>query len=290
MHGKSKVLVTGSAGMLGTNLLRMLSFKDIVGFSSSELDVSNVSEVLEVLSRENPDIIIHTAAFTNVELCEDELDKAYSINAMGTQNLVNYCINKDILFVYISSTGIYGQEKRNRHYNEFDRVNPTTVHHKTKHAGEKIVSNHLNKYLIIRTGWLFGGDKEHQKNFVYKRYLEAKNATVIQSDTSQIGNPTSILNLIEQIEVLIKREQYGIFNCVNNADNVSRYDYVNKIVELFELGCHVKPVNRNSFKRKAAVSPNESAINYKLDLLNLNVMKSWDESLEEYIKYLRKEI
>ena len=222
-----------------------------------------------------------------MEDCEINIDKAYNVNTMGTQNLVNYCIGKDILFIYISSTGIYGTYK-NEEYNEFDRVSPTTIHHKSKYEAEKIIKNHLNKYLILRTGWLYGGDIKHNKNFVYKRFLEAKDKNVIYSDNSQIGNPTNVLNFVKQIEVLVENNIYGIFNCVNKAKNISRYDYVSKIVELFKIKCEVHIGPDSMFKRIAPVSHNESAINYKLDLLNLNVMKDWDDALCVYINELKE--
>lgn len=288
MSGK-KVLVTGSSGMLGTNLLRQLHY-EVVGYNSLTLDVTDFKMCTKILNYENPNIIIHTASYTNVEDCEINHDKAYKINVIGTQNLVNYCINKDILFIYISSTGVYGTLKQREPYNEFDEVNPTTIHHKSKYEAEEIVKNHLNKYLILRTGWLFGGDIKHNKNFVYKRYLEALDNKEIFGDNSQIGNPTYINDFIRQIEVLIELNQYGIFNCVNKAYNTSRYDYVSKIIELFELNCNVKIGTENLFKRVAPVSKNESALNYKLDLISKNIMPNWYDSLKKYIDILKKEV
>jgi dTDP-4-dehydrorhamnose reductase len=284
-----KVLVTGSNGMLGRNLVNLLPYK-IIGFDSSSLDITNPEKCNKVLENEKPNIIIHTAAYTNVEGCEINPDKAYFINTIGTQNLVNYCIDKDILFICISSTGIYGTHKIINPYNEFDEVNPTTIHHKSKYEAEKIVQNHLSKYLILRTGWLFGGDITHAKNFVYKRYLEAKENKIIYSDSSQIGNPTYIKDLIKQIEVLINKNQFGIFNCVNEANNISRYDYVQTIVELFEVNSKVEVASKDMFKGVASVSNNESALNYKLNLLGLNMMHDWKDSLSDYIIELKGKI
>ncbi len=286
MNGK-KVLVTGASGMLGSALIDHLDSKDTIGFGS-EFDITDsniVSKKLEILK---PDIIIHTAAFTDVEACEADVDKAYKINAIGTQNMVNYCIGKDVLFIYISSTGIYGRGK-NIPYTEFDNVTPTTIHHKSKYEGELIVQNHLSKYLILRTGWLYGGERTHAKNFVYKRYLEASNNDAIYSDNTQTGNPTYTVDLVQQIEFLIEKNQYGIFNCVNEAVNVSRYDYVKKIVDLFDVRCSVEIAPNGMFARVAPVSHNESAMNYKLNISGLNIMGNWEESLEKYIVKLRSE-
>lgn len=287
--GNMKVLVTGSNGMLGSSLVKSLSY-DVLGLTSKDLDITDFKKVNSLLEIEKPNIVIHTAAYTNVDDCEINPDKAYKINTIGTQNLVNYCINKDILFIYISSTGIYGTKKQNEPYNEFDEVNPTTIHHKSKYEAEKIVQNHLSKYLILRTGWLFGGDINHNKNFVYKRYLEVSENSEIYSDDSQIGNPTYIKDLVKQIEILIENKEYGIFNCVNTAHNISRYDYVKKIVEFFSIDCQVKQASINMFQRIALVSKNESAANYKLDLLEMNQMIDWDISLKNYIEKLKEEI
>ncbi len=287
MNGK-KVLVTGASGMLGSNLIITLNYKNVIGYGS-EFDITNSSLVYEKLNEIKPDIIIHTAAFTNVEECEVDIDKAYLINSIGTQNIVNYCINKDILFIYISSTGIYGTNKSDE-YTEFDKVEPTSIHHKSKYVAERNIQNHLHKYLILRTGWLYGGTKTHAKNFVYKRYLEAHNNDLIYSDDSQIGNPTFVGDLVKQIEVLINTNQYGVFNCVNEATQVTRYEYVKRIIELFEVNCKVQIASYNLFKRAAPVSQNESATNYKLNLLNLNTMGHWEISLEKYINQLSNEI
>jgi dTDP-4-dehydrorhamnose reductase len=286
---KVRVLVTGSDGMLGSNLVKLLPY-EVIGFNSVSLDVTDFKSVISILEIEQPNIIIHTAAYTNVEDCERNNDKAYKINTVGTQNLVNYCIDKNILFIFISSTGIYGNEKEKEPYNEFDEVNPTTIHHKSKYEAEKIVQNHLTKYLILRTGWLFGGDITHSKNFIYKRYLEASKNQVMYSDDSQIGNPTYIKDFVKQIEVLIENKQYGIFNCVNEANKISRYEYVKKIIEFFHSDCAVNIAPEGMFDRIAPVPKNESAVNYKLNLLNFNVMGIWDESLKKYIYELRKEI
>lgn len=281
-----KVLVTGANGMLGSNILKFMSYKDVVGYSHSELDITDHNVVQNILTSEKPDIIIHTAAFTNVEACEVEIDKAYLINTIGTQNLVNYALEHNVLFIYISSTGIYGKEQDTA-YTEFDSVHPTTVHHTSKYEAEKIVQNHLNRYLILRTGWLYGGDKTHEKNYVYKRYLDLKNSDVNYSVASQIGNPTYVKNLVKQIEVLISSKIYGLYNCVDHAENISRYHYVKKIGELFELKCEVKKAPEGMYTRVAPVSHNESAVNYKLNLLGLDVMQHWEVALSEYVEYLK---
>lgn len=287
MSGK-KILITGANGMLGSSLIIELRKKNVLSLNS-KCDITNFSMVANEINTIEPDIIIHTAAYTDVEACEINSDKAYAINTLGTQNLVNCCIDKNILFIYISSTGIYGNYKEHA-YNEFDYVKPTTIHHKSKYQAEKIIQNHLSKYLIIRTGWLYGGEIASSKNFVYKRFLESNDKKVIYSDDSQKGNPTYVVDLIQQISILIEKKQFGIFNCVNEACNVSRYDYVTSILDLFDVKCKVSIAPDGMYNRIANVSKNESAINYKLNLLGINVMDNWKDSLAKYIQKLKDEL
>jgi len=282
-----KILVTGAGGLLGSTILSL--YKDsynIVGYTKDDLDIVDYKKVQQIIYYENPDIIIHGAANTNAEECEVNNDIAYNINAIGTQNIVNAILfsNKKTILVYLSSTGIYGTGK-NSPYNEYDQVSPTTVHHKSKLEGEKVVQN-LNKYLIIRTGWLFGGGVEHEKSFVYKRYMEARNNSFIHSDNSQKGNPTYVENLASQIMFMLSAGVFGIFNCVDTGE-ATRYEYVKKIIELFGLDCKVKKGSKEMFNRIAPVSFNESAINYKLDLMGINFMKPWEESLGKYIEQIK---
>ncbi len=284
-----RVLITGSGGMVGNSLLSILSDSYTVVGLNSTVDITDSDIIHERLSLEKPSIIIHSAAYTDVDGCEENINKAYKVNTIGTHNFVNYCIGKNILFVYLSSTGVYGEGKKEA-YTEFDKVKPSTIHHKSKYEAEKIIQNHLSKYLILRTGWLYGGNKHHKRNFVYKRLLESYDNEIIYSDNSQLGNPTSINDLAAQLILLIERQQYGLFNCVNKARQISRFDYVKKIIELFDSKCSVQVGSTNMFKRRAPVSKNESAVNYKLELLGLNVMKEWDESLTEYIKQLQSEL
>jgi len=284
MIGK-KLLITGSEGMLGSFLLDYFHTYNSVGFGK-ELDITDSVKITTILNNEKPDIIIHTAANTDLEFTESNPDIAYKVNTLGTQNLVNYCLDKDILLVYISSTGVYGDHK-SEPYNELDDTFPTTIHHKSKFAAENIIRNHLNKFLILRTGWIYGGDISCAKNFVKKIIDESKMNKLILSDNSQIGCPTNIYDFAKQIEHLILEKQFGIFNCVCKAINISRCDYVSFILKFSENNSIVKVAPENYFKRVAPVSKNESAVNYKLELLNMNIMRNWKLALEDYMNEVK---
>lgn len=280
-----KVVVIGSDGMLGSLLVEHLPYRYIAGLGR-DVNITDAGEITDRLLLEKPDVIIHVAAYTDVDGCELDKDRAYKTNVLGTKYIADYCSEEGTLLVYLSSTGVYGENKHTR-YTEGDIPTPTTVHHKTKLEGEKIVKESVGNYLIIRTGWIYGGSGCNAKNFVLDRYREALKSRIIYSDNSQIGNPTYVKDLIKQIVILIDKGLYGVFNCVNNAKNISRYDYVSKIVELFDLNCSVLPAPKSFFKRVAPVSRNESADNLKLNELGINVMPNWDDSLSSYIEKYR---
>lgn len=280
----------GASGMLGAGLSESLK-GDIIGLSSDELDITDVSACEAVFDSYSPSVAINAAAYTDVEGCELNPDRAFQVNALGAKNVVDCCAERDIVLIHISSVGNYGSSRtiEDGAYVETDAIHPTTVHHLSKARGEEYVLNNLKRFFIVRTGWLFGGEINHKKNFVYRIYREALSKKTIKSNSSQIGNPTSIADLVEQIQVLLATENYGLYNCVNRG-RATRYEYVSAIVEGFGLSCIVKAAPKAEFKRLANVSDNESAINQRLDQLNKNVMGCWKAALKKYIEDLKTQI
>ncbi len=286
-----KILITGSDGMLGSQFASDLKNFFSIFTLPKGIDIRIENSLKDELQKINPDIIIHTAAYTDVDGCELDPNKAYQVNVVGTENIVKFCrlINENTKLIFISSTGIYGDNSINN-YSEDDTPQPTTIHHKNKLEAENIIRNNLHNFMILRVGWLYGGFIYHKNNFVYKRYLEAKNKKIIYSSTGQIGNPTNCQDVVRQTFHLIQNEVEGIFNCVNGGAGVSRHEYVEEIVKLFGLDCKIKMVDETFFQRAAPVSSNESAINKKLNSMGLNIMPFWKESLESYINEIKCDI
>jgi|TARA_Y100000310_G_scaffold246648_1_gene252039 dTDP-4-dehydrorhamnose reductase len=285
-----KVIVTGANGMLGSSIVKFFKNKyDVIGYDKKGLDVTDIGQIIEVINDEDPNIIIHTAANTDAEYCERNPEKAYLINTSGTENIIKSIAekNSDITMVFISSTGVYGNLKDSP-YIESDEVNPTSVHHKSKYFGEQSIYR-LRKYLIIRTGWLFGGRIENKKNFVYNRYLEAVKKDLIYSDFQQKGNPTYTKDLCDQIDYLLHAKLFGLFNAVG-IGVATRYEYVQEIISCFGLSCTIERVSHKNFQRVAPVPLNESAYNHKLELAGIDIMRPWKESLLEYISLIKEQI
>ncbi|MVN91197.1 SDR family oxidoreductase [Mucilaginibacter aquatilis] len=278
-----KIFLTGSSGILGTELLKIAEQNNhtILHFNSSNIDLSDFSQILDRVNNFKPDVIIHCAAMTNVDLCEDDHVAALKINVLGTQNLAIASTRNNAKIVYISSCGVYGNGKVTP-YNELDSTNPINYHHFTKLEGEKRIKEHSKDYLIVRTGWLFGGSKEHRKNFVEARRNEALKTAVLNSAIDKKGSPTYTLELANQIFFLLNKQYAGTFNIVNEG-SATRFDYVSEIIKLLGLNNEIKGVDSNLFPRKANMPDNESLENMNLNLHQINQMSDWRTALKSYI-------
>lgn len=278
-----KILLTGVTGILGTDLASQLQLADheVLGFNSTNINIGDYSDVKRKLIDYRPDIVIHSAAMTNVDLCEDDKALAVLTNVIGSQNLSRAANHVNAKIVYISSCGVYGNGK-SKPYNELDFPKPQTYHHFTKLEGELRVKEHNNNFLIIRPGWLFGGTLQHRKNFVEARRKEALTTNKLKSAIDKVGSPTYTLDLAKQLIKLISVDQGGTFNIVNEG-SASRFDYVSEIVNALELKTAVEPVNSNEFPRKANMPDNEVLENLNLNLNHLNAMRHWKDALKDYI-------
>lgn len=278
-----KVFLTGVSGILGTDICHqlMLANHDVLGFNSQNIALADYHDVEAKVNAFQPHVVIHCAAMTNVDLCEDDKETAYTINVTGTQNLAVATQHINAKLVYISSCGVYGNGKTTP-YTEQDATNPQTYHHITKLEGEKMVQKHNPNYIIIRPGWLFGGTITHKKNFVEARRKEALNTPLLRSAADKVGSPTYTADLARQIIHLLNQDVTGVYNAVNEGC-ASRFDYVSEIIKQLNLSTKVEPVNSNEFPRKANMPDNECLQNYNLSQKQYNQMRNWKEALHDYI-------
>ena len=285
------LLITGSGGMLGSAIVKLAKSKGckVRALTRDELKFGSLQNLKKLIREFSPDVVMHCAANTNVELCEKDPDTCYKDNTALTDLLVNATRTLDCSFVFISITGVYGENKSSP-YVEYDEPIPTTHHHRSKLLAENIVLSLHPKPLIIRTGWLFGGEVNNPKNFVVNRLKELVQSTgEMFSDNTQIGNPTWVNDVNRQIFVLLKHGWTGVFNCVNQGV-ASRFEYVSAIVKLSGQNIQVVPVDASQFKRVAKVSKNESALNNKLNIYELDIMPHWEDSLAGYLDSIESSV
>lgn len=201
-----KICLTGSSGLLGGAVLSACAEREwgCEALGRDLVDFRHPMGVQESLW--GYDVLIHAAANTNVEVCEVQPDECYADNTLLTEVLAAAAKKCGVRFVYISSTGVYGENKVEP-YNEYDQIWPTTHHHRSKQLGEKAALN-TGDSLVIRTGWLFGGAPENKKNFVARIIEEAKKSNgVIYSNSEQRGNPTYVNDIASCLLQLIGDNQ-----------------------------------------------------------------------------------
>jgi dTDP-4-dehydrorhamnose reductase len=278
-----KAVVTGASGILGTDIVKELKKHswEVLEFTSKNIVLDDIADVRAKILPFQPDVIIHSAAMTNVDLCEDDREAAIRINVLGTHNISLVAAQLQARVVYISSCGVYGNGKAEP-YNELDATKPLNYHHYTKLIGEQRITDHNYRYLILRAGWLFGGDKEQRKNFVEARRKEAATAQMMRSAGDKFGSPTYTVDLAQQLMVLLDADVFGIFNAVNTG-RASRFDYVAEIVQQLGLSTPVEMVDSNAFPRRANMPDNEVLDNMQLRLRGLNIMRDWKAALKSYI-------
>jgi dTDP-4-dehydrorhamnose reductase len=270
-------LITGGKGLLGSTFLKALG-TNASALTREDLSSEKSEHLLQVIAGHSPNFVINCAAHVNAEQAEQDIKPVYEANVELPYRLARACYEIGVPLVHFSSTGCYGSWKQTPYLDE-DLVKPTTAHHKSKVEGEEAIRAVTPQHLILRTGWLFGGTALHKKNFVWQRILEAFEQETLASDQTQRGCPTWTDDVVAQTCTLLSNNVRGTLNCVG-AGTASRYEYVTKIVELFEIPCKVIP--SGSFKRRAAVSPNEMALNNQMQLMKLDQMPHWVDSLSRY--------
>jgi dTDP-4-dehydrorhamnose reductase len=207
----------------------------------------------------------------------------YRDNVLLTEVLTGAARRRGIPMTFISSTGVYGSHKTTP-YAEFDEARPETHHHKSKLRAEQLVLSADWRNLVVRTGWLFGGNVDAPKNFVAKRILEARSssAAFLSSNHQQSGCPTFVDDLALRLLELISLRARGVFNAVNEG-SASRFEYVREIIGRAGIDIEIRPTTAAGFNRIAPVSDNEMALNWRASEFGLSPMRPWQLALASYL-------
>lgn len=268
-----KVLVTGANGMLGQDLVPILEDEgyEVIETDIHNLDITNSEQVEVVLNHENPDIVIHCAAYTNVDAAEENIEIATKINVTGTENIAKVCGKNDITMVYISTDYVFDGEKQEA-YLPNDKTKPQSIYGKTKLDGEKAVQKHCKKFYITRTSWLYG---HHGKNFV-ETMINLADKPEVKVVNDQIGCPTWTVELANGIAKLLEEQaNYGIYHICGSGET-SWYDFAKEIFKLSNLNVNLKPCSTEEFPRPAK-RPKHSTMD------NSGICRNWKAALKDYI-------
>jgi dTDP-4-dehydrorhamnose reductase len=321
----NKILITGSEGMLGKALMHSFKTDGIkaigadIKSNKNPLDITSAGNTAGFIKNTHPDIIIHTAAYTDVDGCEKTPEKAYAINAEGTKNIAQSAKNMGCFLIYISTDYVFDGKKTGP-YNEKDKPGPISVYGKSKLLGEEAIKDILDKYLIIRTSWLFG---ENGKNFVDTIIKQAESGKSLKVVDDQTGCPTYTQDLALAIKSLslrgprVKRggrsNPKSIFNLmianlslgihlgtphrgtpskvegppatlnITNSGSCSWYEFAKEILKLKGIkGIDITPVSSSEMPRPAQRPKMSVLDNSEYIKLFGKPLPSWQNALERY--------
>ncbi|MED3749345.1 dTDP-4-dehydrorhamnose reductase [Geobacillus stearothermophilus] len=275
-----KVVVTGAKGQLGTDLVDLLSDRgyEVYGYGREELDITDFAQVKQVITEIRPDVVIHAAAYTKVDLAESEPDQAFFINAYGTRNVAVASEAVGAKLVYISTDYVF-DGMANTPYNEFASTNPLSVYGKSKLAGEQFVRDLHLKFFIVRTSWVYG---KHGNNFVKTMLKLAQERDELMVVNDQVGCPTYTVDLANCILELIQTEKYGIYH-VSNSGHCSWYEFAKAIFEEAGIKVKINPCTTKDFPRPAPRPAYSVFEHMALNLNGFRGIRNWREALKEFM-------
>ena len=276
-----KIFITGANGQLGRELQKRLQGTDFRATDVQELDITDESAVASMIGDYKPDVVIHGAAWTQVDAAEEKQDLAWQVNAIGTQNIAKSCRQVGATMVYISTDYVF-DGTLGRAYCETDATNPLSIYGKSKLAGELLARQETEKLFILRTAWLYGDGP----NFVRTMLKLGQEREELQVVNDQYGCPTCTADLAEAVLRLIQTQSYGIYHTVNTGI-ATWYDFARKIFELSgNTKIKVTPVTTAEFFRPAP-RPAYSPMDTRLLKQALGWSpRPWEEALSDYIGQL----
>ena len=272
-----KIWIPGAEGHIGTALLDLLEGVEyqLLPTDIEEVDITKIDEVTQFVHVNRPDVVINCAGLTDVQECENNVDEAYRVNAIGVRNVALAANEVNAKVIQISTDDVFDKESRVP-YNEFDNVHPRTIYGKSKEAGEKILTQLLNRFVIIRSSWIYGIGRD----FVDEVLRNVGQGKTMEVPNNQYAAPTSAKELAKVIRYFIDNEEYGLYHVVCPG-SCSIYEFARTILEYSgkagELDLY--PVVIEDSAR-----PTYSVLdNMMLRLTGIEEPKDWKAALKEYL-------
>lgn len=313
-----KVFVTGVAGQLGHDVMNELNKRGYEGIGSDlvpeyagvqdgsavtkmtyvSMDITDKEAVENILLEIKPDVVVHCAAWTAVDLAEDDdkLEKVRAINAGGTENIAKACKKLDCKMIYISTDYVFDGQGTKPWEPDCKDYKPLNVYGQTKLEGELAVSQNLEKYFIVRIAWVFG---RNGKNFIKTMLTVGKNHNKLTVVNDQIGTPTYTFDLARLLVDMAESEKYGYYHATNEGGYISWYDFTKEIfrqavklghTEYDEGHISVTPVTTAEYGVSKAARPFNSRLDKsKLTEAGFTPLPDWKDALHRYLSLILKE-
>ena len=298
-----KVFVTGVAGQLGHDVMNELAKRGHEGIGTDlaaeysgvqdgsavtkmpyvPLDITNAEAGAETLEELRPDAVIHCAAWTAVDLAEDDdkVEKVRAVNAGGTRNIANACKAQDCKMLYLSTDYVFDGQGTEPWKPDCKDYKPLNVYGQTKLEGELAVSETLEKYFIVRIAWVFG---LNGKNFIKTMLNVGKTHDTVRVVNDQIGTPTYTYDLARLLVDMIESDKYGYYHATNEGGYISWYDFTCEIFRQAGYSTKVIPVTTEEYGLSKAARPFNSRLDkHKLVENGFQPLPSWQDALSRYL-------
>ncbi len=290
-----KLLITGSYGQLGNELLTILkngraeigpiseAFEgaEVIGVDADRLDITDAAAVMAFVKEHRPDVIFNCAAMTNVDGCETMFETAMKVNALGPRNLGMAASAVGAKLIHVSTDYVFAGNGTFP-YCEWDSTAPNTVYGKSKALGEQYAMAQCPRTFVVRTAWLYGYVGHNFVKTMLKLGAERDRLTVV---CDQRGNPTSANDLAYHLLKLALTEEYGVYHCTNEGE-CSWYDFACRIMEKGGRACEVAPCTTAEYPSKTPRPAYSSLNNLSLQCTVGNEMRPWEEALDMYLENL----
>jgi len=274
-----RILITGHKGQLGRALQATLAEHTLSGCDLPDVDITDRTAIGRIIAAFAPDVVIHAAAWTDVDGCARDPEKAYLANAIGTQNVALACAACGAAMLYVSTNEVFDGTAKEP-YREWDPLRPINPYGRSKAAGEWFVRHLLTRFYIVRTAWVYapGG-----RNFPHRIIQLADTQGALRVVADEVGNPTYAPDLAAGIAALIQTGAYGVYH-LTNAGYCSRYEFACEILRLSGRGhVPVEPIPLAEFQRASTPPPFAPLANTAAAALGIT-LRPWQEALEVFLK------
>ncbi len=273
-------MVTGAKGMLGSDLCEVLSSDfDVDAVDIDDFDIADEGATLNAVVGSGPDVVVHLAAYTDVEGSEINPDKAFLVNAIGTLNVARAVRQIDAYLVYLSTDYVFDGTK-SQPYIEIDPVNPINIYGLSKAYGEMYVSRVTKRNLIVRTSWLFG---PNGINFIDKVIRQAESGSQLRVVDDQRGCPTYTMHLAFCIREIIKRKIEGILHIAGSGE-ATWFELARTALDLAGIEVEIQPVPTDAYPARAKRPCYSVLSSMILPRFGLKELPSWQEGLKEHLR------
>lgn len=278
-----RIVILGAGGQLAYDLQREIAEWDLILFSHDELDICDYPRVRQKLAEIQPRFVINTAAFVQVDACENEVKKAFSVNAFAVRYMAQVCSDIDCSLVHMSTDYVFGGAKQSP-YTEEDLPNPLNVYGASKLVGEYFVRNLCPKHFIFRTSGLYGvvGSSGKGGNFVETMIRLARKGKPIRVVNDQVLTPTYTRDLAKAIKGLMCTDSYGLYH-LTNGGSCSWHRFAAAIFKLAQMNPDLRSISTDAYEA-AAERPSYSVLtSHRLKGVGINPLRPWQDALKAYL-------